>query len=150
MPTTTAAPVDLYLLDTHGCLVPHFPDDPTSPAMNDLHHYLVEVDQEIAVLAAAGMGEEVFVDPEPGPATSWETLEAADAARAKGTFGARGIALHKLRGGPTGWWVTREECLAALTALSSAGTAADDVDEQLVQFLRRSSEHGGFLVQTAL
>lgn len=146
MPTTATAAVDLYLLDIHGRLVPHFPDDPTSPAMADLHHYLVDVDEQITALAAAGMGEDVPIDAplESGPATDWEILEAADAARAKDTFGARGIALHKLRGGSTSWWVTREECLTAL----AGGTGA--VDERLVQFLRRAAKHGGFLVQTAL
>lgn len=143
---TTTAPVDLYLLDIHGRPVPHFPDVPTSPALADLHHYLVDVDAQIAALAAAGMGEEVPLAPRPVPADDTaDSAEAAEKAWSCDTFGARGIALHKLRGGRDGWWVTQQECRTSLAA-----TTTGEVDEGLVRFLRRAAEYGGFGVQTAL
>lgn len=140
------APVDLYLLDIHGRPVPHFPDVPTSPAMAELHHYLVDVDNQITALAAAGMGEEVDLTPHPESADdTTESIGAAERAWSVDTFGARGIALHKLRGGRDNWWVTQQECRSALATATTG-----EVDEDFVRFLRRAAEHGGFGVQTAL
>lgn len=140
--------LDLYLVDAAGQVVVTFPDLP-GLTMQQTHYYTEDRERLITTLAAAGM---IAVGTRPPDLRQDDTeTDAAfadrETARLRDTHGA-GITWHKLRGDDAGgWWVTSDECHAALTAHTAAGNPV--LDEELIEFLNRAAERGGFRVWTA-
>lgn len=146
-PGSRTAGLDLYLVENAGRVVVTFPDRPGLTA-EETYHYAADREQLIATLAAAGM---LTVGTRPASLYQADTetdaaFAARETARLRDTRGAgAGIAWHKLRGDDAaGWWVTAQECRAALTTAATADSHR--VDRALVEFLTRAAEHGGFRV----
>lgn len=144
--------LDLYLVDETGRTVVTYPDRP-GLTMDQTYHYVADRADLVATLGAAGMVE-VSTHPNQLRQADTETEEAFAARetarlRDRGGAGSAGIAGHKLSGVDEagGWWVTKTECHAALTA--AAAVEHHGVDEMFVEFLARAAEYGGFRVWTA-